>query len=70
MWIRKIFRVGQANGIILPPAMLRSLGWRRGDHVSVSVIGEGTVVLQIVPENKLTDQIIAAAKPEAIITHE
>lgn len=56
--------------VVLPPPMLRALGWRRGDHLSVAVIGEGTVVLQKVPESKLTDQIIAAAKPEAIITHE
>lgn len=56
--------------LILPAAMLRTFGWSRGDHLSIAVIGEGTVVLQKVPESKLTDQIIAAAKPEAIIIHE
>ncbi len=70
MWIRKITSTGQANSVILPPPMLRALGWRRGDHLELAVIGEGTVVMQKVPEQKLTDAIIAAAKPEAIITHE
>ena len=70
MWIRKISRAGQTNMLILPPPMLRALGWFRGDHLSLAVVGEGTVVIQKVPESKLTDQIIAAAKPEAIITHE
>lgn len=70
MWVRKIGRTGDATSVILPPPMLRALGWSRGDHLDLAIIGEGTVVLQKVPESKLTDVIIAAAKPEAIITHE
>ena len=70
MWIRKISTSNKALIVVLPAEMARGLGWRRGDYLNLAVIGEGSVVVQKVPESKLTDQIIAAAKPEAIITHE
>ena len=70
MWIRKIGFSNKALIVGLPAEMARGLGWRHGDHLDLAVIGDGTVVMQKVPEQKLTDAIIAAAKPEAIITHE
>jgi bifunctional DNA-binding transcriptional regulator/antitoxin component of YhaV-PrlF toxin-antitoxin module len=70
MWIRKIGTSNRALIVGLPVQVAQAFGWRRGDHLQLSVVGEGTVVMQKVPEEKLTDKIIAAAKPEAIITHE
>jgi antitoxin component of MazEF toxin-antitoxin module len=70
MWIRKIGSSGQANVVVLPPEMLRALLWRRGDHLSLSVIGEGTVVLMKVEESRLSDSQITAAKALPTIEYE
>ena len=66
MWIRKIGTSGAASVVVLPPEMLRALLWKRGDHVSLSVIGEGTVVLVKVSESRLSDSQIEAAKDVSI----
>lgn len=62
MWIRKIGSSGPARVVVLPQAMLRALGWRLGDHLSISVIGDGMIVLVKVEESRLSDSQIAAAR--------
>ena len=70
MWIRKIGSSGQAKVLVLPPKMLSALSWRRGDHLSLSVIGAGTVVLVKIEESRLSDSQIAAAKEVARVEYE
>ena len=70
MWVRKIGRTGDATSVILPPAIRRALGWRRGDFLNIEIVSQDAITMRKVPEQKLTDEIIAAAKPEATITYE
>ena len=70
IWIRKIGRTGDAISIILPPQLLGALGWHRGDHLEIKVIGDNAITMQRVQEQKLTDEIINAAQPERIIHHD
>lgn len=39
------------NQVSLPVSSLRQLGWQRGDHLLVQVIGDGMLVLTRRPEN-------------------
>lgn len=70
IWIRKIGSTGAAFSVILPPKLLGALGWHRGDHLEIKVIGDNAITMQRVQEQKLTDEVINAARPESTIHHD
>ena len=70
MWIHKITTMGRAEVVVLPAALRRQMGWRRGDFVQIDLIDAETITMRCVPDRKLTDNQIAAAKAEATTIHE
>lgn len=50
MRIQKIISRGNSQGINIPQTYLRELGWRRGSHLFLEVVGDALMVRRI-PES-------------------
>lgn len=62
MWLRIIGRINQSYCVVLPIALMHSLGWARGDHVQISIAGENKVLISKLDVAKLSDAALEALK--------
>ena len=69
MILRKITRNRDSKTVHLPAAMVRELGWNFGDYLGIDLVGNDTIVLRRVRQEKLTDEQIRTAEPERVISH-
>lgn len=46
MWKRKVFRAGSSVAIVIPAKVAEMKGWKRGDHLVISVGTDRTVKLE------------------------
>lgn len=67
MWINKISKNGNAQTVSLPTAVLKILGWERGDYLALQVGEQQSLVITKVAPTAIPDEVLSALKPIKII---
>ncbi len=65
MWVRKIGKTGNSKIVTIPPVILKSLGWERGDYVVVQLNASDSILLTRFDPLRRPDLLVAERESEA-----
>ena len=70
MWLRIIGKIGGSNSVVLPAQLMNGIGWRRGDHVQLSILAPNKVLITKLDVENLKDAVRQALEELPTIKYE